>query len=62
MFDRNGNSVGREPEHTAGPHKHSSWPQANIQMVREKLFRVIWPEITTGSNWHRRYQSRSGKE
>jgi hypothetical protein len=62
MFNRSGNSVGREPEHTAGPHKRSSWPQANIQMVGEKLFRVICPEITTGSNWHRGYQSRSGKE
>jgi hypothetical protein len=62
MSNRSGNSVGREPEHTAGPHKHSSWPQAKIQMVREKLLELIWPEITTGSNWRSSAQSRSGKE
>jgi hypothetical protein len=62
MFDRSRNSAARELENTAGPHKHSSWSQATIQMVREKLSGLIWPEITTGSNWHRSYQSRSGKE
>lgn len=60
MFDRSRNSAAKELENRAGPHKYSSWPQATIQMV--KLLGLIWPEITTGSNWHRSDQSRSGKE
>jgi len=62
MFDRSRNSAARELENTAEPDKHSSWSQAKIQMVREKLSELIWPVLNSGSKWRRSYRSRSGKE